>query len=505
MAVIDTFLNLLTAQRAECLVLVPEEVPNLRKQDETIPLPMPAVPTALSRRLAAEVHGSTLPESSGGNARLEGIYHNADGEEFLYELHFEGDGCRIVMTAPAAASEESGQGPATTRDSESASTPRPPANIPASSPAGPPSPAELPPSGPPTSGNPDSAVLTVLARAVGAGASDVFLSSGRVAQMRLHGILEPIDGDRLLDDQIRALLPSGQHAQDLEGTGSSDFAAQWPLPGGDQRFRVNVFRHSSGLAAALRIIRSRIPSLEELHLPDDLIRLATFASGLVLVTGASGSGKSTTLAALVSHLNHTRARHIITIEDPIEFEHRSDCALVHQREVGSSVESFSTGLRAALRENPDVILLGEMRDLATISAALTAAETGHLVLSTLHTGSATSAINRIVDVFPGHQQAHVRTQLAASLRAVISQRLVPARDGRSRFPALEQLIVTPAVANQIRDGHEHHMRSAMQTGVEEGMMTLERSLAGLVKAGRITRETAQRYALDPLALQKLLP
>ena len=246
------------------------------------------------------------------------------------------------------------------------------------------------------------------------------------------------------------------------------------------------------------------PSFTELHLPPSLTELTTFNSGLVLVTGASGSGKSTTLAALIDHINRNRATHIITIEDPIEYEHRDDKSLIHQREVGANVISFSQGLRAALRENPDVILLGEMRDLDTISAALTAAETGHLVFSTLHTGAATSAINRIVDVFPGHQQAHIRGQLSSSLRAVISQQLLPTAGGSGRVPALEKLLVTSAVANSIREGHEHHMRSSMQTGVEEGMITLERSLASLECRGLITRDTAYRYAHDREALGKLI-
>jgi twitching motility protein PilT len=223
----------------------------------------------------------------------------------------------------------------------------------------------------------------------------------------------------------------------------------------------------------------------------------------VLVTGTAGSGKSTTLAALVDYLNRTRPRHIITIEDPIEYEHREIQCMIHQREVGGNVESFATGLRAALRESPDVILLGEMRDHDTIAAALTAAETGHLVLSTLHSGSASTAVNRIVDVFPGHQQAHIRTQLSLSLRAVLSQRLVPSRAG-GLVPAVEKLLVTPAVANGIREGQDHFMRNAMLTGTDDGMITLERSLATLVRDRLIDRETALRSAPDPKVLLHLL-
>jgi twitching motility protein PilT len=282
-----------------------------------------------------------------------------------------------------------------------------------------------------------------------------------------------------------------------------DFALRLTLSGGSRRFRLNVFRHRDGVAAALRPIRTKVPPLAELGLPESLLELIAHPHGLVLVTGTSGSGKSTTLAALVDHLNRTAAKHVITIEDPVEYAHAGHQCLIHQREVGADVESFSAGLHAALRENPDVILLGELRDLATISAALTAAETGHLVLATLHSGTASSAVNRIVDVFPGHQQPHIRVQLAASLRAVISQRLVPARGGR-RIPVIEKLVVTPAVASGIRDSQDHHIRTAMLTGAEQGMITLERSLAGLVRKGLIDRDAAQRHAMDRQALEHLL-
>jgi twitching motility protein PilT len=317
--------------------------------------------------------------------------------------------------------------------------------------------------------------------------------------MRRMGLISRLEGDVPEAPQILQLLPDDASLRDFERSGSADFAVRWDLPHGSRRFRINLFRHVDGVAAALRPIRQRIPSLAELDLPESLLDLVSFPFGLVLVTGASGSGKSTTLAALIDHLNRTRSRHIITIEDPVEFEHPEIQCLIHQREVGSDVESFGSGLRAALRENPDVILLGELRDLDTISAALTAAETGHLVLGTLHSGSASAAVNRIVDVFPGHQQSHIRTQLATSLRAVLAQRLVPTRS-KGLVPALEKLLVTPAVANGIREGHDHYLRNAMLTGGEEGMVTLERSLALLVRKGTIDRETAIRHATDQKAL-----
>jgi twitching motility protein PilT len=347
-------------------------------------------------------------------------------------------------------------------------------------------------------------LLVAIDHALERDASDLFLSSGRVPRVRRNGVIRPLEGaEATAAGQIMGLLPDERARGELERSGSVDFAARWELSTGSRRFRINVFRHHGGVAAALRPIRRRIPPLGELGLPEDILELASFPGGLVLVTGTAGSGKSTTLATLVDHINRNQPRHVITIEDPIEFEHRDAAGMIHQREVGTDVESFSVGLRAALRESPDVILLGELRDLATIAAALTAAETGHLVLGTLHTGSATAAVSRIVDVFPGHQQAHVRVQLAGSLRAVLSQRLIPTR-GRGLVPAVEKLLVTPAVANQIKEGHEHHMRSAMQTGVAEGMITLERSLASLVRRGAIGRETALRYASDQEALAKLL-
>ncbi|RYD23712.1 MAG: PilT/PilU family type 4a pilus ATPase [Verrucomicrobiaceae bacterium] len=355
----------------------------------------------------------------------------------------------------------------------------------------------------PSPSRPDPDLTSILDQALQQNATDLFLSSGRPPRIRRNGLITALDAPSPDRQQILALLPDEVARTTLEQSGSADFAVRWELPEGPRRVRVNLFRHLDGVSAALRPIRRRAPQLTELSLPEDLYQLATFSSGLVLVTGTAGSGKSTTLAALVDYLNRTRPRHILTIEDPIEYEHREIQCMIHQREVGSNVESFASGLRAALRESPDVILLGEMRDHETIAAALTAAETGHLVLSTLHSGSASTAINRIVDVFPGHQQPHIRTQLSLSLRAVLSQRLIPSRSG-GLVPAIEKLMVTPAVANGIREGQDHFMRNAMLTGSEDGMITLERSLANLVRDRLIDRETALRTATDPNLLTHLL-
>jgi twitching motility protein PilT len=370
-------------------------------------------------------------------------------------------------------------------------------------------PTQEPRDGPSRTFAPDRVLLDVIREAVRSGASDVFLSSNKPPRTRVDGSIMSVDAAVTPGEQIAGLLPSEREKVLLQESGSVDFGVTWDLSGshgttGAHRFRINIFRHASGLGAAIRPINARVPTLEELYLPKELYSLCDYPSGLVLFTGASGSGKSTTLASLVEHINQTRARHIITIEDPIEFQHESRRSLIHQREVGTHVESFSTGLRAALRENPDVILVGEMRDPSTISAALTASETGHLVFSTLHTANAASAVSRIIDGFPGHQQTHVRLQVAGALRAVVAQRLIASDVTRGSLPALEKLVVTYAVSNQIREGREHQLQSAIQTGGDDGMFSLERSLASLVRSDHIRRSTAMKHAQDPHALRKLL-
>jgi twitching motility protein PilT len=311
--------------------------------------------------------------------------------------------------------------------------------------------------------------------------------------MRLGGDLSPLGDNPSTDDDILSLLDAPRRAE-LDRHGSADTALD--LGPDAPRFRVNVFRQRAGLAAALRPVRRTIPTLDELHLPNDLHDLVRYPSGLVLLAGRAGSGKSTTLAALIEHLNRTRAKHIITLEDPIEYEYVPRRCLIHQREVGAQLDDFASGLRAALRESPDVLLVGEMRDRETIAAALTAAETGHLVLSTVHSASAAGAIDRIVDIFPEHQQTQVRLQLALVLRAVVSQVLVPGVAAPARFPAYEKMVVTPAIGSQIRDGKLHQIPSLIQTGREHGMVPLERTLEALVRSGAVTRHAANELLLD---------
>ncbi len=338
--------------------------------------------------------------------------------------------------------------------------------------------------------------------------SDLVVSSGREARARLSGDFQPIPGAVFNDEQILASLGdvlTDARRADLENTGSLDAALEVAGLGGRRhRFRVNVFRQMNGLAAAFRPIWDTIPHFDQLHLPPELVKLCNLPYGLILVTGPTGSGKSTTLSTLIEHINAQDQKHIITLEDPIEYCFKQKQSIIHQREVGIHVESFGIGLRAALREAPDVILVGEMRDLDTIAAALTAAETGHLVLSTLHSGSAAQAVDRIIDVFPEHQQAQVRIQLSDTLRAIVTQRLLPTADGGGRVPVVEMVKVTYAMANLIRDKRTHQFTSQVQTGRAQGMLPWDQSLANLVMEGLITREVGLRVARDPKYVESLI-
>jgi twitching motility protein PilT len=278
--------------------------------------------------------------------------------------------------------------------------------------------------------------------------------------------------------------------QTFEEKGELDFSYSVP---GISRFRVNAYRQRTSVAIAIRIIPSRVPSLEELSLPPILNSLVDKPQGLILVTGPTGSGKSTTLASMIDYMNRTMKKHIITLEDPIEYLHRHNQCMIDQREVGFDTKSFATGLRASLRQDPDVILVGELRDLETIQTAITAAETGHLVLGTLHTTSAPSTIDRIIDVFPGPQQAQIRIQLASVLVSIISQRLFPSLDRQSRKVATEILVNTPAVANLIRNEKIHQIQNVMQTSRALGMHTLEMSIRQLIQNSEISRVSAESF------------
>ncbi|MBT8491685.1 MAG: PilT/PilU family type 4a pilus ATPase, partial [Deltaproteobacteria bacterium] len=288
--------------------------------------------------------------------------------------------------------------------------------------------------------------------------------------------------------------------RNLESQGSADLAIALAL---GQRFRTNVFRHGGGLALAARPVRSNPPTLESLRLPTSLARLGEYANGLVLVAGPTGSGKSTTVVALVEHLNRTRGKHIITLEDPVEYRYRSRRSLIHQREVGIDVPSFAIGLRAALRENPDVIVVGEMRDPETIAAALTAAELGHLVISTIHSRGAAWALNRIVDGMPADSRSLIAAQLAGSLRAVMTQALLPDRSG-GRVVAHELLLNNEAISQKLREGNIHQVGTLIETNRAHGMRLLEDSLAELVKRGEVAMDDALGVASKPETLRQLI-
>ncbi len=336
-------------------------------------------------------------------------------------------------------------------------------------------------------------------------ASDLHLTVGLPPSVRVHGEIEPIGGFPALQreethDLVYQIMNDRQRAL-FEEHHELDFSLDFGEAG---RFRVNTFLGHQGVGAVMRVIPSQIKSTEELGLPPVVSRMAEYERGLVLVTGPTGSGKSTTLAALIDQINLSRRGHILTIEDPIEFVHPHKQCVVNQREVGPHTHSFSNAIRAALREDPDVILVGEMRDLETISLAVSAAETGHLVFGTLHTSSAAQTVDRIIDVFPAHQQAQIRAQLSESLRGVVAQTLLKRSDGKGRAAALEILVSTPAVRNLIREGKTFQLPSVIQTGTKEGMQTLEHALAELVATGKVSQEEANMKAPDKEAFMKLL-
>jgi twitching motility protein PilT len=354
---------------------------------------------------------------------------------------------------------------------------------------------------PPRSPEATASLERLLQSAATRGASDVLLIAGVPAMFRITGNLAQAPGSVLEAEDIRLLLLpllEPAQAEELQKRKSVDlgFARE-----GLGRFRVNIHHQRGTLAASIRLLPSKIPSLESLHLPPSLTKLAERRQGLVLVTGPTGCGKSSTLAALIDIVNTRRAAHVVTIEDPVEYQHANRSAVIEQIEVGRDTPDFAVTLRSIMRQSPDVILVGEMRDAETIATALTAAETGHLVLSTLHTNDAIQAMSRILDSFPSGNQPQIRQQMSLALAAVIAQQLVPGADGTMRWPATEIMIATDAVRALIRKGDDHQLRSAISVGRAEGMMTMEQSLTELVRASRITRDTAfaHGFRTDDLA------
>lgn len=335
-------------------------------------------------------------------------------------------------------------------------------------------------------------------------ASDLHLQVGLQPMLRVDGSLVPShDSPKLDEDMVEKLIFSvldEEQKQVLLKDKELDFSFAFGDLG---RFRVNAFHERGNIAAAMRLIPSKILTIDELGLPKVLNKFTEFPRGLVLVTGPTGSGKSTTLAGMIDKINSERAVHIITIEDPIEYEHKSKKSLLVQREIHYDTFSFAAALRSALRQDPDVVLIGEMRDLETIAAAITIAETGHLVFATLHTNSAAQSVDRMIDVFPPHQQQQIRVQLASILQGICAQRLVPTIGG-GRLPATEVMFANPAVRNIIREGKTHQLDSVIQTGSDQGMQTMDKTLVNMIHAGKITYEEAKNYAVDIQELDRLM-
>ncbi len=468
MGVIDSLLSLVESQRARGLVIAVGEAPQLVFADGDQPLSMPALTAQQVEAFVREV---------GAASETSSRYETSAGR--VFEVRLAGEGPSLRLSFAGATGEAA------------AARPGPAGAGPASADSG---------------GELDARLLELLGCLQDEHVSDLLLSSGLPPRVRSASELRALAGPILDDAGILALLEPmlddlarGQ----FEARGSLDRTIELPAGALGLRFRINLFRQDRGLAAALRPIRQAPPRLADLNLPDQLYDLVAHPNGLVLVTGPAGSGKSTTLVALTEHLNRTATRHIVTLEDPIEYRYTPRRSLIHQRELGRHVEDFAGGLRAALREAPDVILVGEMRDRETIAAALTAAETGHLVLSTLHSANPWMAIDRMLDVFPGEQQPQIRAQLASVLKEVLSQHLLVSTTPPLRVPAYERLVVTAAAANQIRDDKVHQLQSTIQTGREDGMVALEASLAELVRRGRIDASRARALARDPHLLAEL--
>ncbi len=347
-----------------------------------------------------------------------------------------------------------------------------------------------------------SRIEDILREAKEKGASDVHITVGLPPKMRLNGNLIAMENyEKMMPadtQQIANEVMNDKQREKLEENGQHDMSFSIPGVG---RYRLNIFRQRGSIAMAFRVVATEIPSADSLGIPDTVMELYKKKRGLVLVTGPTGSGKSTTLASIIDMINNNREAHVITLEDPIEFTYQHRMSIVNQREIGTDSNSYANALRAALREDPDVILVGEMRDLETISTAITAAETGHLVLSTVHTIGASNTVDRLIDVFPPHQQQQIRIQLASVLEAIISQQLIPAADGVSRVAAFEVLHVNSAVRNLIREGKSHQLLTVMQTNRKLGMISMDDAIMEMYRAQKISREMAIQFAQDPDTMQ----
>ena len=485
MSAILSLLRVMTLRDAEAIVLEGGKVPSLRRRGQVEQLAMPALDPQLLAEFAAPLLAGKPAEGA-----VSVAFEEPGGGHYQIAIDRAPAGLRIVVrpAKPATAPAAPAAAPVAVAEPKPSAWWAQPAKPTAAAPA--------PGATPPSRRDDDAAsaarvaegiarlaqlIAPVIAIARERGASDAIVSTGSV-RLRIDGRLETLEfpvADAELAGCVAALGSNTDHSLELAGT----------------RLRVNAFDHLNGVGLVARLIRDTVPGLGELALPPELGELVEQRDGLVLVCGPTGSGKSTTLAALIDLLDQRRAAHVITLEDPIEYRFTPRRGLVHQRELGIHIPSFAAGLRAALREAPDVILLGELRDRDTIAAALTAAETGHLVLATLHAPSAAGAIDRMIDAFPEGQQRQIRWQLAAVLRSVVTQYLLPRRDG-GRAPAIELVPVTAAVANLMRKGDLQMLPSAIQTGRDAGMIPLERSLARLLDAGTVAPQVVKKFAAD---------
>jgi len=346
-------------------------------------------------------------------------------------------------------------------------------------------------------------LMKYLQHAVEHEASDIFIVAGGPVHEKIEGQLVAVDGEKLMPDNTKEIIGeiykmAGRPAEIFEEAGDDDFSFAVP---GMARFRVNAYRQRGSMAAVIRVVSFDIPDWKEYNLPESVMNLADETHGMILFTGTAGSGKSTTQACIIDRINHQRSCHIITLEDPIEFLHRNNKSIVSQREIAVDTPDYLSALRACLRQAPDVIQLGEMRDLETIRTAMTAAETGHLLFATLHTRGAVNSIDRVIDAFPAGQQDQIRVQLSMILRTVVSQQLIPGVDG-NMIPAFEIMHVNSAVRNMIRDNKSHQIDMAIAAGGDEGMISMDQYIAGLYEAGKITRQTALDYADNPEQMER---
>lgn len=346
-------------------------------------------------------------------------------------------------------------------------------------------------------------LTSLLTTAVHQDASDIFLIPGMPVAFKIHGQINAIDSQKIFPEEMNRYisaiyaLTDGRSMKKVTETGDDDFSFSIK---GLSRFRASVMKQRGSMAAVIRLVKFDLPSPDTLHIPESIIGLSALSKGLVLVTGPAGSGKSTTLACIIDRINHTKNAHVITLEDPIEFLHRHQKSVVTQREIGLDTDSYVDGLRAALRQAPDVILLGEMRDYETIRIAMTAAETGHLVISTLHTTGAANTIDRIIDIFPANAQQQIRVQLSMVLQAVVSQQLVPTADGKLT-PAFELMFLNKAIRNLIRESKIHQIDNVIATGAASGMVSMDNSLLKLYRDGIISKDTAITYSQDSEQMQ----